>query len=75
MKVLYLGGKVHVNPDGSILVEGQIFILNSIHSYLVIKSSKQQSNNTNESFDLRSGNLITKVMTGKLIEQAVESIM
>ncbi len=75
---MILGGKMQVNLDGSISLEGHIFILNSIHSYLIHKTSKQHQSNkwtTSESFDLRSGNLTVKVMSGKLIEQNVEGIM
>ncbi len=59
-------------------MDGHIHILNSIHSFIVSKISKQhKSNNSNtaETFDLRSGNLAVKVMSGKLLEQNVESIM
>jgi len=72
-----IGGKLQVNPDGSVSLEGHIFVLNSIHSFLVNKIIKQQSNtvNASESFDLRSGNIIIKVMSGKLIEQNVDGIM
>jgi hypothetical protein len=59
-------------------LDGHIHILNSIHSFIVSKISKQhKSNNSNtaETFDLRSGNLAVKVMSGKLLEQNVESIM
>jgi len=72
-----IGGKLQVNSDGSVSLEGHIFVLNSIHSFLVNKIIKQQSNtvNASESFDLRSGNIIIKVMSGKLIEQNVDGIM
>ncbi|CAF0825398.1 unnamed protein product [Rotaria sordida] len=72
-------GKIQVNPDGSILLEGHIFILNSIHSFLTNKASKKkdQSNNTNlsETLNLHSKNIDIKIMSGKLIEQNVESII
>lgn len=78
-KYLFLsGGKIQVNPDRSVLLEGHIFILNSIHSFLVNKIIKQQQSNAanaSESFDLRSGNINVKVMTGKLMEQNVDGIM
>lgn len=74
-KYLSLGVKIQVNLDGSTSLEGHIFILNSIHSYLIHKTSKQNQLNTPESFDLRSGNLTVKVMSGRLIEQNVEGIM
>jgi hypothetical protein len=75
---LVLGGNTQVNTDGSVSLEGHVYILNSIHSFVVSKTSKQRqsnSSNTSESFDLRSGGLSVKVMSGKLIDQNVESIM
>ncbi len=60
------------------LLEGHIFILNSIHSFLGNKKPhKQQSTSTtpSETFELRSGNIVVKVMSGKLIEQNVEGIL
>ena len=70
-------GKIQVNPDGSVVLEGHIFILNSIHSFLGNKILKQQSNSPNplDSLDLRSGNLVVKVMSGKLLEQNVEGVL
>ncbi len=71
----FLGGKIQVNSDSSVLLEGHIFVLNSIHSFLVNKISKQHQSNTLETFELRSKNLIVKVMSGKLIEQNVDSVL
>lgn len=52
------------------ILEGQISVLNSIHSYLINKQS-----NPSDILELRSGNLTVKVMTGKLFEQNVECIL
>ncbi|CAF3412168.1 unnamed protein product [Rotaria sp. Silwood1] len=71
-------GKVQVNPDKSIVLEGHIFVLNSIHSFLINKISKtEQTNNTNasESLNLHSNNININVMSGKLLEQNVDSII
>ena len=76
--LFFEGGKIQVNPDASVSMEGHIFILNSIHSFLANKQSQQQkSTNTAlpETFDLRSGNISVKVMSGKLLEQNVEGVL
>lgn len=70
-----LGGNSQMTSDGSILLEGHIFILNSIHSYLLHKAVKQQQTNLSDSYELRSGNLTIRVMSGKLMEQNVDSIL
>ena len=71
-----LGGQIQIHAEGSALLEGHIFVLNSIHSFLINWLLKKQlMQKSSESFDLRSGSLAVKVMTGKLMEQAVESIM
>ena len=69
------GGKIQVNPDGSMILEGHIFILNSIHSFLLHKLSKIKSVSLSDTLELRSGNLSVKMFTGKLLEQNVESIL
>ncbi|UJR38233.1 hypothetical protein I4U23_030906 [Adineta vaga] len=69
------GGKSQITSDSSILLEGHIFLLNAIHSYLHYKLSKPNQTNTSESYDLHSGNLTVKVMNGKLMEQNVDSIL
>ncbi|CAF0719495.1 unnamed protein product [Adineta steineri] len=69
------GGKIQINSDGSILLEGHIYVLNSIHSYLAHKTSKSHQSNPSEPLDLRSGNLTVKIMNGKLLEQNVDSII
>ncbi|CAF2428088.1 unnamed protein product [Rotaria sp. Silwood2] len=71
-------GKIQVNLDKSVLLEGHIYILNSIHSFLINKISKnEKSNDTNssESLSLHSQNTSIQLMSGKLIEQNVESII
>ncbi|CAF1610522.1 unnamed protein product [Rotaria magnacalcarata] len=71
-------GKIHVNADKSVVLEGHIFILNAIHSFLLTKTSiKERSNNSNlsESINVSSRYLTIKVQTGKLIEQNVETIL
>ncbi|CAF1605300.1 unnamed protein product [Adineta ricciae] len=68
-------GKSEMTSDGSILLEGHIFILNSIHSYLLHKAAKQHQTNLPDSYELHSGNLTITVMRGKLMEQNVDSIL
>lgn len=78
LSIFFSGGKIQVNPDKSIILEGHIFILNSIHSFLINKSLKQHQTNlakASESFDLRSGPIHVKVMIGKLLEQNVDGVM
>ena len=71
-----LGGQIQIHAEGSALLEGHVFVLNSIHSFLLNRILKKQLlQKSSESFDLRSGSLVARVMTGKLIEQDVESIM
>jgi hypothetical protein len=59
-------------------LEGHIFILNSIHSFIGNKNIHQQhpANAASlETLELRSGNIAVKVMSGKLIEQNVEGVL
>ena len=75
---VFQGGKIQINPDGSVLLEGHIFILNSIHSFIGNKNTrKQRSANAAplETLELRSGNVTVKVTSGKLIEQNVEGVL
>ena len=57
------------------ILEGHISVLNSIHSYLINKLSNSKQSNPSDILELRSRNLTVKVMTGKLFEQNVESIL
>jgi hypothetical protein len=59
-------------------LEGHIFVLNSIHLFLGNKKSHEQKSTNitpSETFELRSGNIVVKVMSGKLIEQNVEGVL
>lgn len=64
------GGKIQVNPDRSMILEGHIFILNSIHSFLIHKLSRSL-----DTLELRSGTIAVKMMPGKLLEQNVEGVL
>lgn len=64
-----------MNPDGSMIFEGQISVLNSIHSYLMNKLSNSKSSKSSDALELRTGNVTVKVIIGNLFEQNVESIL
>jgi hypothetical protein len=67
-----LDGKLQVHSDGSVELEGQLAVLNALHSFLVHKSSNRH---TMEFLYLRSEQIVMKVMPGKLIDQSVEGVL
>ena len=73
---------MQVNSDGSVVLEGHIFLVNSVHSFLVNKTAKSPpsthktlSTNSSDILELHTGHMSIKVMTGKLIEQNVDGLL
>lgn len=74
----YSDGKIQVNSDKSVILEGHIFVLNAIHSFLLNKTSNLEqtiNKNPSESITFSTENINIKICNGKLFEQNVDSVM
>jgi hypothetical protein len=72
------GGQIRLKPDGSMIFNGSLFILNSIQSFLIGKVSTQQRTrdfNVTCPCTLQIETVSVKILIGQLLDQEVDSVL